>query len=176
MIKHALGTIAVALLLTLAVPAIATAHVLKADGHIGAVLHINPDDYPTTGNNTDYILSFVDDTGRFSLPNCNCNVSVIENGKTIATKALVVSGDGISENHYIFVKPDVYDMRFIGIPKTPNAFQPFTLDYEVRVGQVNNQPMPFLLWVGMGMGIGLVLLAAFALDYDTNEPINKDYQ
>lgn len=171
MIKRIFETTAIALLFTLSIPAIASAHVLKVDDDIGAVLHINPDDNPTTGDSTDYILSFDDDTGKFSLPKCNCGVSIIENGKTIATKPLVVSSSQVSENHYTFLKPDVYDIRFTGTPKTPDAFQPFTLDYEVRVtdGQTNTQPMPVALWVGMGMGIGLILLAAYATNYDTNE-------
>ena len=176
MAKRTFGVIIAALLCSFALPAVASAHVLKVDGNIGAVLHINPDDNPTTGDSTDYIMSFDDDTGRFSLAKCNCNVSIIENGKTIATKPLVVSNNEVSENHYTFVKPDVYDMHFTGTPRTPDAFQSFTLDYEVRVGQVNMQQAPVLLWVGMAMGIGLILLAAFAMDYDSNEPRNKEHQ
>lgn len=169
--KRRLVVIAAVLLLAVGVPATASAHVLKVDGDIGAVLHINPDDNPTTGSPTDYIMSFSDDTGRFSLPKCNCSVSFIANGKTLATNPLVVSSNEVSENHYTFPAPAVYDMRFTGTPKASGAFQPFTLDYEVRVtdGQANTQPMPVTLWVGMGMAIGLILLAAFAMDYDTNQ-------
>lgn len=171
MTRRILASVLVTVLTCLAIPGVASAHVLKVDAHIGAVLHINPDDNPTTGDSTDYILSFDDDTGKFSLPQCDCNVSIVENGQTIATKPLVVSSSEVSENHYTFLKPDVYDMRFTGTPKTAGAFQPFTLDYEVRVtdGQANTQPMPVALWVGMGMMIGLVLLAAYAMNYDTNE-------
>ena len=124
------------------------------DGHIGAVLHINPDDNPTTGDSTDYIMSFDDDTGHFSLPQCNCRVSIIGGGKVIANKRLVISSSEVSENHYTFTKPDVYIMRFTGTPKRPGAFQPFVLNYEVRVtnGRTAAQPIPPLLWVGMGMG------------------------
>jgi len=175
MLSRALGTSILALLLTLGIPAIASAHVLKVDGDIGVVLHINPDDAPTTGDSTDYIFYFDDDTGKFSLSKCNCQVSIIENGNAIATKPLVITSSEVSENHYTFMKPDVYDIRVSGTPKTSGAFQPFKLDYEVRVtdGQTQTQPMPAMLWIGMGMGIGLILLAAYATNYDGSEPTNE---
>jgi hypothetical protein len=170
-----------AMLVALGLPAIASAHVLKVDGHIGAVLHINPDDNPTAGDSTGYVMSFEDDTGKFSLPKCNCAVSIIDNGKTLATGPLHPSNDEASENHYTFQAPAVYTMRFTGSPKQPGTFQPFRLDYEVRVtnGQLSAQAMPITLWVGLGMGIGLVLLGAYAMNYDTSElakRINKNHQ
>lgn len=164
MIKKLVAAVTLILLLLTGIPAIASAHVLKVDGHIGAVLHINPDDNPTTGSPTDYIMSFDDDTGQFSLLKCNCTVSIIENGKVIAHKNLVVSSSEISEDRYTFLQPAVYIMRFGGTPKKAGAFQPFELNYEVRVtdGRPNAQPIPPLLWVGLGMGVGLLLLAAYA--------------
>ena len=152
----------------IAIPGIASAHVLKIDGTIGAVLLINPDDNPVSGDMTDYVLSFHDYQGHFSLPRCNCAVTVILQGKTIATEPLAVSSTEVSENHYRFGRPGVYTMRFTGQPKTPGAFQPFMLNYEVRVGgdRSQAQPFPILLWAGMAMGIGLILLAAYAMNYD----------
>jgi len=171
MIRRTLSACTIVLLLALGVPAVASAHILKVDGHIGAVLHINPDDNPTAGSSTDFVISFTDDTGGFSLPQCRCNVSILENGKTVTTQPLAASSEAVSDNHYTFVKPGVYDMRLSGTPKAPEAFQPFTLDYEVRVtgGQAAMQPMPVLLWVGMGLMIGLVLLAALAMDYGSKQ-------
>ncbi len=173
--KRWLAVLVVMLGITLALPGVASAHVLKVDGDIGAVLHINPDDSPTTGDDTDYILSFDDATGRFNLDNCNCTVAFIADGKTVDTKPLAVSGRTVSENHYTFTQPAVYTLRFTGAPKTADAFQSFSLDYPVRVSgsQAKMQPMPLALWVGMGMMIGLVLLAAFAMDYDSNQTEKK---
>lgn len=148
-------------------PAAASAHVLKVDGDIGAVLHINPDDNPTTGAPTDYTVSFDDDTGKFSLPKCTCTVSIVQRGKVIATRPLAVSSSEVSEDRYTFTRPDVYIMRFSGKPKRPGTFQPFVLNYEERVtsGRTNVQPIPDLLWVGMGMAVGLLLLGAYATNY-----------
>ena len=165
-----LSTLLVVLLL--AAPGTASAHVLKVDGDIGAVLHINPDDNPVTDVPTNYTISFDDDTGRFSLPKCNCSVLIIKNGAAITTKPLAVSSGEVSDDLYMFTTPGVYTMRFTGTPKTPGSFQPFTLNYEVRVtsGQANAQPMPVALWVCMSMAIGLILLAAYAQSYAGNEP------
>lgn len=164
MLKRLLSGISLTLLILIFAPAVASAHVLKVDGSIGAVLHINPDDNPTTGKPTDYTLSFDDSTNRFDVLKCNCSVQIIEQGKVIATKSLAQTDYEFSENLYTFPQAAVYTMRFIGTPKKPGAFQPFTLNYEVRVesGRPLNQPIPILLWVGMGMAIGLILLAAYA--------------
>ncbi|HVV66955.1 MAG TPA: hypothetical protein VHB72_02695 [Candidatus Saccharimonadales bacterium] len=179
--KRLLSAALVALLACLSVPGVASAHVLKVDGSIGAVLHINPDDNPTTDGPTDYIMSFDDDNGQFSLPKCDCTVSIINNGQTIATEPLVNSSNEVSENHYTFTEPGVYDMQFTGKPKQSGGFQPFTLNYEVRVtgGQAGARSFPVLLWVGIGMGMLLVLLAAYALNYDSDEAaiaMNKEHQ
>jgi len=159
-------SIVAAFVIVLALPAVASAHVLKVDGHIGAVLHINPDDNPISGVPTDYLMSFSDDTGRFSLAQCDCDVFVIQDGKTIAKNPLAPSNTATSENHYTFPRPSVYTLRFVGTPKTPGAFQPFTLNYTVRVtsGNLKAQPIPLLLWLGMAMALGLILLAAFTLE------------
>jgi hypothetical protein len=156
----------------------ASAHVLKTDGSIGAVLHIEPDDNPTTGKPTEYILSFSDDNGTLDISKCNCMVNVQENGKTISSRPIQVTDPTDSIDKYTFQKPDVYTLQFTGTPTTAGLFQPFTLNYLVRVtgsgGANGAQPFPMLIWVGMGMGIGLILLAAYAMEIGyNNEQDNK---
>jgi hypothetical protein len=171
MIKWLLSGSVLIVLVVLGVPAVASAHVLKVDGHIGGILHINPDDNPTTGGSTEYDLSFDDDTDHFSLAKCDCQVSIIENGQTISRKPLNVSSNEVSEDRYTFVKPDVYTLRFTGRPKVIGAFQSFMLDYEIRVsdGRSSQQHFPVSLWLGMGMGAGLLLLAAYTTNYGASE-------
>ena len=169
--KRLSSLLTLAVLAWLAVPVTVSAHVLRTDGDIGAVLHINPDDNPTAGDPTDYVISFADDTGKFSLSQCLCSVAVMQAGRTITRRSLAHSQGAVSENRYTFVRPAVYTLRVTGMPRTPGAFQPFTLDYEVRVtsGQSAMQPVPPLLWAGMGLGLGLILLAAYASDYTDGE-------
>lgn len=174
--KRLLSLAVLSLLAVFALPGIASAHVLKVDGHIGAVFHINPDDNATTGHATDYTLAFSDDTGKFDLARCSCTISVVRNGQTITRQPLATSsGNNVSENHYTFPAPAVYTLRFTGVPRTPGAFQPFVLNYEVRVtgGQTATQPMPPLLWAGMGMAIGLILLGSYAANYTNDRMESK---
>jgi hypothetical protein len=160
--------VALALILSvIALPAAVSAHVLKIDGDIGAVLHINPDDNPVSGRPTDYILYFEDYTGRFDLSVCRCQVSVVKDGRTLATSSLAKAAGLTSENKFTFPQPGVYDLKVSGQPERTGAFQPFALDYPVRVtgGQADTQPFPVLLGIGMGLSIALILLAAYAMEY-----------
>ena len=147
----------------------ASAHVLKTDGTIGAVLHINPDDDPVTGSPTSYVLYFDDTAGRFTLPACDCTVAVQEQGATIHTQALTVTNALDSSDTYTFPRPGVYTLSVSGRPKTAGVFAPFTLNYLVRVqavgGASGTQPFPVLLWVGLGLMVGLILLAAYKSEH-----------
>lgn len=158
-----------------ALPGVASAHVLKVDGTIGAVLHIEPDDNPTTGKPTTYALSFTDDTGRLDLTRCNCTVQVQLSGKTISSHAMQVTDTTDSISTYTFPSAGVYTMQFTGVPKTADLFQPFHLSYTVRVAgdHMAAQNFPPLLWIGMGMGIGLILLAGVATGYDEDSDGGK---
>jgi len=149
----------------------AEAHVLQTDGDIGAVLHINPDDNPVSGTPISYVLSFADTTGRMTLPKCACGITILENGHQVARKPLVATAAMQSDDTFTFPKPDVYILKISGAPKTPGAFQPFTLSYTVRVsgGQAVMQPFPALLWVGIGATMGLLLLVGYKQGLEYNE-------
>lgn len=168
MIRHIAAASALWLVASLLVPTVASAHVLQTDGSIGAVLHINPDDNPTSEHPADYVMAFNDDDGHFRLSQCDCTLNLLENDKLVATQKLKAVSDGVSENTITFPAPAVYVMRFTGTPIGEATFQPFTLSYNVRVtGEGGpHQPFPWLLWVGMTMTTGLILLAAVVVNYD----------
>lgn len=159
--RRAISIAAVVLLLTLSFPATTSAHELKVDGDISAILHTDPDDNPIAGSPVSYIIFFSDSTGRFSLPKCNCTVAITKGGRLVAGNPLTISGNTASENHYTFAEPGTYSLDFTGTPKTPGAFQPFKLDYTVRVGrQAGTQTMPAAVWTLMGIVAALILLTA----------------
>ena len=166
MIKTLLAALILTCTLPLLAPAVASAHELKFDGNMGAVLHFNPDDNPTTGAPTDFLIFFNDETGKFKLSGCDCSVTFLKDGRAIDTEQLVLSTDQISDNHYTFTEPAVYSFHVVGTPKVADSFQPFTLDYEVRIagGKIISQPIPPLLWAGFSMLIGLILLAAYKVN------------
>lgn len=163
--------LAIGALLVAVLPATASAHILKVDGNIGAVLHIPPNDHPTNGTPTEFTMTFVDDdSGKFNLAGCNCKVSFIYNGKTIATQPMGVSDVDFSDNHFTFANPGVYTFHFTGSPQHPGDFQPFVLNYEERIySKPVSQKLPVALWIGIGVVVGLILLAAFIMNEKSNE-------
>jgi len=166
----------IALALCLVTPAMASAHVLKTDDTIGAVLHIRPDDAPIANTPVTYVLSFQNNGGNFSLKNCDCSISYVTNGKTVKHAPLVASSSMSSENSVTFPQPAVYVFRVTGMPKAGATFEPFMLEYTVRVGdgQASTQPIPPLLWVGIGMGAALILLYANTQDNHKTKPGKRD--
>jgi hypothetical protein len=147
---------------------LASAHVLKIDGSIGAVLHIEPDDDPTAGVPTSYQLEFTDDTHHLDLTHCNCMVTVLEAGKPIDTHPLHVTNPTTSTDSFTFKTPGAYTLRVAGTTTAPGAFQPFTLAYDVRAtgNHTVGQTFPMLLWIGLGLITGLIILAAYAQNYN----------
>ena len=144
------------------------AHVLKTDGTIGAILHILPDDNPRSGVSTTYELAFKDTSNQFSLANCNCNVEILTDGKTIDTQALGTQYALISKNTYTFPKPNVYTLKVTGKPKEPNTFEPFTLSYNVRVEagkDSSTESFPLTLAIGMALMMCLILIIGLWFGY-----------
>jgi hypothetical protein len=156
----------------------ANAHVLKSDGTIGAVLHIEPDDNPTSGRLTSYDLAFKDTTGRFKLPICACSVTILQNRQAIFSQNLALTGDLTSQDSFTFPEADVYTLEINGRPTKAGAFQPFSLNYLVRVtggGVVrSNQPVPMLLRFGLSLTIALVLLGVYAVVHTSGNRRNKE--
>lgn len=180
MIKRSLIAVVVLSLFASIVPiSVASAHVLKSDGDIGVVLHINPDDNLISGQPTDYILSFQDMSQRFSLPDCLCNTTFIKDGTVVATQPLVVKTNQISEDTYTFPAPGVYTIRVAGTPKHIGDFQPFRLDYVVRASSdasTTQQDFSLSLWVGIGLVMGLVLLATVPAMYADSKNVTNERQ
>jgi hypothetical protein len=123
-------------LLILALPAAATAHVLKQDNGISAVLHIPPDDNPQAGQSTELDLSFGDDANAFSLTDCHCLVTIESDSSKIIYRAVpqpALKGATLdSIAHVTFPTVGVYHLTVSG-SATHGNFKPFSLDFLVRV-------------------------------------------
>lgn len=116
----------------------ASAHVLKTDGSIGAVIHVDPEDDPIAGTPTNFYFEFKDKTGRFTPDNCNCRVSVHTSDKELysetltSNRALTLSSTAFS---YTFPEKNLYIVKINGTPKTPGIFDEFELAYDIRVAR-----------------------------------------
>ncbi len=108
------------------------AHVLKVDGNIGAVLHIDPDDDPIANLPSNFYFEFKDKQNQFDITKCNCQVYISESGKQLYTQA--ISSPTFS---YTFLKKDVYQLVVIGQPTSGYNFQQFSLSYDIRVAREN---------------------------------------
>ncbi len=115
------------------------AHILQTDGTIGAVLHIDPEDDPIVGKPATFYFEFKDKIGRFIPDKCDCTVSIINSGKSIYTQSLFQSNTSPDLSNasfsYTFPKKGVYILRITGKPYTPNAFQTFSLSYDLRISR-----------------------------------------
>ena len=109
--------------------AIVSAHVLKTDGTMGAVLHVDPNDSPVAGKSSSIFFDLKDSSGKFTIENCDCTVSVAQNGKTIFDRKIV----SLAPVSFTFPEIAVYDVRMTGAAKDGVSFDPFTLSYDIRV-------------------------------------------
>lgn len=116
---------------------IVSAHVLKSDGNIGAILHIDPDDDPIANQVAYFFFEFKDKQNKFQPADCSCTFSILEGGKEIYAQPLFQNNPSPSLTNssviYTFPQKDVYQVKVEGTPNTPGEFQPFTLIYDVRV-------------------------------------------
>lgn len=122
-------------------PMYASAHVLKTDGTIGAVMHVTPEDDPIAGDRSDFFFEFKDTQNRFQPAMCECVVHVIENGKQIYSRALFAENTNPSLQNtsfsYTFPKRGVYSLQVVGKPLTPGVFPKFQLTYDIRVDRIS---------------------------------------
>src|SRR5579884_3968741 len=145
----------------------AYAHVLKSDGSIGAVMHIDPNDDPVANSPATFFFEIKDKTNKFTPQNCDCRVDIYENGKVIYSDSLFVGGssNNISSPvfQYTFPQKDVYQVKVVGTPQQTGDFQPFTLTYDLRVdkdvGSQSAQGQPSWLSSHLYLLIGLAVIA-----------------
>lgn len=147
----------------------AWAHILKTNGSIGAVLHIDPDDDPIAGQVSTFFLDFKDTTGKFQLEKCSCEFSIFRSGQKIATQPLS------QNNTFIFPQKDIYQVQVSGVPLQAGQFQPFKLNYDIRVERavVSPQPTSTFLTAHAIHLIGAVAWAVVVLGMIIKERLSK---
>lgn len=113
------------------------AHVLKTNGSIGAVLHIDPDDSPIVGQSATLFFEFKDKEKHFTTDQCECTATIQRDGRVLATEPVTGSAteSRLTSSSFSFIFPitGVYVIQLAGQPTTSGTFQTFTLSYDVRV-------------------------------------------
>lgn len=141
-----------------------SAHVLKTEGSIGVVMHIDPGDNPLAGGQSTLFFDVTDKTNKFNAAECACRVDISEGGKVIDSESFSTAIP------FIFPQKDVYQINLVGSPETPGQFQPFNLTYNVRVDTDaqnasaqttgSNPPTTLVAILGGALLIGLAGLVA----------------
>lgn len=154
---------------------IVEAHILKTDGSIGAVLHIDPEDDPIAKEPSYFFFEFKDKENKFQPSACNCKITIFEAGKEIYHQPLSESNINSDSSNfsftYIFPEKNIYTIEILGKPYLEGDFQPFNLKYLVRVANespLTNQNLPTKkTWISSHLIIlisgGIILLAGLIL-------------
>jgi len=110
-------------------------HVVLTDGTIGVTMHIDPDDAPVAGKPSHFYFWFKDTTGHLDPARCKGTFSVALDGWMMTSQPLFASKDSglVSLHEVTFAKPGVYTVRVNGYPVGTVTFQPFLLQFSVRV-------------------------------------------
>ncbi len=134
----------------------ARAHILKTDGSIGGVLHVDPDDDPIINKSTSFIIEFEDTNNKFDLQNCTCNLAIVKDGQDTYSQPLS-SNDSktTAATAYTFTSKGLYQVVVTG-SSTDNSFASFKLTYDLRVDRtIDSVFSGNLHWLAIG-GILLV--------------------
>ncbi len=165
LLRPASLALATLVLVVLATSQPVSAHVLKEDHGISAVLHIPPEDNPKAGTESQLELSFADSRQAFTLNHCRCQVSLKRSEKIIQTAALTPSGNSSSVGTANVNFPVIgnYEVAIAGTA-TDKSFPAFDLEFPVRVttsiegGGLNSKGLSIIA-IAAGSLVMLALLA-----------------
>ncbi len=157
--------IALYLALLLLPVASVSAHVLEADGSIGAVMHISPDDDPIVGEPATFYFEFKDKQGKFRSESCDCMFKVLKNEQEIFSEKLfqnsTATGLDSALLSYTFPEKNVYQIKLSGSPKNDGDFQAFNLGYVLRVERgVGDPPKKSDTWQIAIFGLAVIVFLA----------------
>ncbi len=134
--KNLLGIGIVLLLYQFTVQSV-SAHVLKSDSSVGAIIHLSPEDDPGIGEETNFYFEFKDKEGKFKPENCDCKGLIIKDGKEIYSVPLFQSNTSpnLESESFVFTFPekDMYKVQVRGEPLSVGSFEPFILSWDIRV-------------------------------------------
>lgn len=109
----------------------AHAHILRVDGNIGVLLHVDPNDAPVAGQQANFFVIIQDYSGRFDISECYCTLAIKKDGKEIASFP-INSNEFYRQIEYSFPASGIYQVIVAGKP-TNGDFQPFKTTFEYYV-------------------------------------------
>lgn len=132
----------------------AHAHYVKTEGPISVLFHIQPNDKPATNQRALIHIYFTDLEKKFNGKNCECTLTIFENGQKLSQKQLFQDTEDLyfSEVPFIFPRKSIYALEVTGAPINGATFQAFKTSYELRVDtetkMINNRFYTYPLYIG----------------------------
>ncbi len=119
------------------------AHQIKSDHSATVLLHVDPSDEPYSGTTTRMYLVFTNKKDNIKPEDCNCIAYVapysqIANIEEEGTKYDFSESERILGSYsiaHVFPKHDVYAVVLEGMPKEGASFEPFRIEYTLRVAR-----------------------------------------
>ncbi len=123
----------------------AIGHTVKTANDVAATFHLEPNHNPKAGEPAKIWFALTKAGGQpIPLSDCDCQLAVQQGEKPIAIVPLKAINaeqyQGIPGGEMVFPKVGIYQLIFSGKAKTPEAFQPFELKYEVTVQPGKAEP------------------------------------
>lgn len=157
------------------IPSLAEAHESQSDSTFTGELHVDPEEIPTAQENVTLQFTIIDETKKFDISRCDCEVTIAVPNKLpytrkITTPAAATGGMYSVMVPFVFPRGGTYDLIFRGKPTTPDAFQPFNLKWNLKVKAAPNEiqtlktPKPTVqsnpIFIALS-GLLVVLISAF---------------
>jgi hypothetical protein len=136
-----------------------SAHITVSDGDVDVFVHIDPDDQPIPGEPATFFISIDDQKHTFDIKKCDCALTITQNEKKIFHQALTPTGNtysnGVEGVVFSFPKEGIYQIAIGGVPTEKNLFQPFTINYNLRIenGQTTAEETSMHMHTSMGLHI-----------------------
>lgn len=162
----------VAIIFLAALPPVSSAHVLKHDSSVGAIMHISPDDDPVIGQRAIFYFDIKDKEGKFAPDKCFCAFKVLKDETEVYSQLLFQDSNANGEAQYTFAEKGDYVIELDGDPKIEEDFDPFDLEFPVHVERENPVQKVNHFWHYILIG-GAALVALSMIGYDFMK--NKDY-
>ena len=150
----------------------AFAHTVATDNSISATVHVSPNDSPVPGEVSTMLFEFKDPKKEFSVAACDCAVTILRDEKDIYTGKLGQNVSDVSAVHaefsYTFPETGDYEVRVAGLPQDGARFEPFELEFPVRVGQTPSfaaQAKHHLAHFGAGGIFGGIVIGLIIFNY-----------
>lgn len=166
-------------------PQHAFAHFPVTDGNITITLHVDPNDDPIPGQPAHlyFLFNFNNPTKKFSIRDCNCIVTVSEEGKQILQQKLLDKNNPHlsvwgANMPIVFPERDVYVISIKGDPVTLGNFKSFNLSWNFRVdtsgsGLVRPGPSDIQVLL-IALVVGLFILAGIGIFFK-EQILSADY-